>query len=402
MFRSLTRFQIVVDVGFALAFTVLFFAAAVEHNGVGATIVLLGYGVALGLRRLSPVLALGLSWICAIGQMAAGLGTQAGNIAILFVLFATAAYGSPRLRKVGLASVVLGGVVAALFLTFVGGDQGFLYEGTRSVGEYTRQLLIVLVGSWAVLGLSWSLGRIALANRTSIEEKHQRALAEMEQAQALQDVAVEHERNRIARDMHDIVAHSLAVVIAQADGARYARVSDPESVDTALSTISTTARDALRDVRGVLAQLRHNTDDAPATESQDLSTLVERMRTAGLRIDFDGPGDTSALGAGGQLTLYRIAQEALTNALRHGDSSHAVSMSLTCDDAGTTMTVRNRVRAAESTGGHGLIGMRERAALSGGTLTASLDEGVWTLVARLPAAEIQVGPAEPTPAEVER
>lgn len=386
VFRSLTRFQIALDVGFAVVFMVLLSSAAIAHNGVAAIVVLVGYGVALALRRLSPASALGLSWICAVGQMAAGLGTQAANIAILFVLFATAAYGSTRIRQLGLASVVVGGVVAALFLTFVGGDADFLYAGTRTAGEYVRQLVIVLVGSWAVLGLSWSLGRIALANRTTIEEKHQRALAEMEQAQALQDMAVEHERNRIARDMHDIVAHSLAVVIAQADGARYARASDPESVDKALGTIGATARDALRDVRGVLAQLRHSADDVPATESQDLGTLVDRMRTAGLRIDLTGADDVEALGASGQLTLYRIAQEALTNALRHGDSSHPVSVHLASDDAGTTMTVRNRVRSTEGSGGHGLVGMRERAALSGGTLTTGLDEGVWTLVARIPLA----------------
>jgi signal transduction histidine kinase len=386
VFRSLTRFQITLDIGFAVVFTVLLSPAAIEHNGAVATVVLVGYGVALALRRLSPTLALGLSWICAIGQMSAGLGTQAGNTAILFVLFATAAYGSTRIRQLGLASVVVGGVVAALFLTFVGGDADFLYEGSRTAGEYARQIVIVLVGSWAVLGLSWSLGRIALANRTTVEEKHQRALAEMEQAQALQDMAVEHERNRIARDMHDIVAHSLAVVIAQADGARYARVDDPDSVDEALGTIATTARDALRDVRGVLAQLRHSADDVPATESQDLRTLVDRMRTAGLRIEFSGVDDVRELGASGQLTLYRIAQEALTNALRHGDSSHPVSVHLASDDDGATMTVRNRVRATEGSAGHGLVGMRERAALSGGSLTTGLDEGIWTLVARIPAA----------------
>ena len=394
MFRTLARYQVAIDVGFAAVFTAVLFPSAVAHNGVLAVVVLLGYGVALALRRLSPPLALAISWVFAIGQMAGGLGTQGANTAILFVLFATAAYGSDRVRKIGLVSTVVGGIVAATFLTLVG-DPNVSPDGSRSVGDYAQQLIILLVASWAVLGLSWALGRIALANRMSIEEKHQRALAEIEQERALQDIAVEHERNRIARDMHDIVAHSLAVVIAQADGARYARKADPEAVDEALGTIAGTARDALRDVRGVLAQLRHNTDDVPATESQDLSTLVDRMRAAGLRIDFDSAGDATDLGAGGHLTLYRIAQEALTNALRHGDSSRPVSVTVESVPTGTTLTVRNSVRAAsESTGGHGLIGMRERAVLSGGTLKTSHDHGVWTLVAHIPGALTGMEPAE--------
>ncbi|OZC88104.1 two-component sensor histidine kinase [Rhodococcus sp. 06-418-1B] len=394
MFRTLARYQVAIDVGFAAVFTAVLFPSAAAHNGALAVVVLLGYGVALALRRLSPPLALAISWVFAIGQMAGGLGTQGADTAILFVLFATAAYGSDRVRKIGLVSTVVGGIVAATFLTLVG-DPNVSPDGSRSVGDYAQQLIILLVASWAVLGLSWALGRIALANRMSIEEKHQRALAEIEQERALQDIAVEHERNRIARDMHDIVAHSLAVVIAQADGARYARKADPEAVDEALGTIAGTARDALRDVRGVLAQLRHNTDDVPATESQDLSTLVDRMRAAGLRIDFDSAGDSANLGAGGHLTLYRIAQEALTNALRHGDSSRPVSVAVESGPSGTTLTVRNSVRKApESTGGHGLIGMRERAVLSGGTLKTSHDHGVWTLVAHIPGALTGTEPAE--------
>ncbi|MDJ0394026.1 histidine kinase [Rhodococcus sp. G-MC3] len=385
MFRTLSRYQTAVDVGFAAVFTALLFGSG-EQDGAVGVVLLFGFAVALALRRASPALALGVAWICAIGQMSASLGTQAGNLAILFVLFATAAYGSPLVRKLGLVSVVGGGIVAALFLTFVAGEPFVPDEIERTMGDYATQIGIILTGSWAVLGLSWALGRIAYANRVSVESKHRSELAEMEQTRALAEIAIEHERNRIARDMHDIVAHSLAVVIAQADGARYARAAEPESVEAALSTIASTARDALRDVRGVLAQLRHNGDDVPASQSQDLGTLVERMRTAGLHIDLKITGDPSTLGVGGQLTLFRIAQEALTNALRHGDSSQPVRVELTSESHQSTLRIRNRVRSddADNPGGHGLIGMRERAVLSGGSLTAGQDEGVWTLVARIP------------------
>nr|WP_296774102.1 histidine kinase [Rhodococcus sp. (in: high G+C Gram-positive bacteria)] len=386
MFRKLSRYQIAIDAVFAVAFTALMYASTTEQDGPVAVVLLFGFGVALGLRRLSPALALGLSWVCAIGQMSASLPLLAGNLAILFVLFGTAAYGSSLVRKLGLASVVVGGIIASLFLTFVAGEPFVPDDFERTTGDAATQIAIVLVVSWAVLGLSWALGRIAFANRASVESKHQRELAEMEQAQALQEVAVEHERNRIARDMHDIVAHSLAVVIAQADGARYARAADPEAVDVALGTIASTARDALRDVRGVLAQLRHSADDVPVSESRDLDTLIERMRTAGLRIELTTEGSASSLGVGGELTLYRIAQEALTNALRHGDSRHPVAVHLTSEPHESVLRVRNRVRSDDvaNPGGHGLIGMRERAVLSGGTLITDRTEGEWTLMATIP------------------
>ncbi|WP_316313707.1 sensor histidine kinase, partial [Clavibacter michiganensis] len=141
-------------------------------------------------------------------------------------------------------------------------------------------------------------------------------------ARALQDVVVEQERNRIARDMHDVVAHSLAVVIAQADGARYARLVDPEAADEALRTISTTARQALGDVRILLAQLRHSEDDAPQPELKELSDLIDQMRSTGLTIEFVETGQPGEFGTGQQLAVYRIVQEALTNVLRHGDVGH--------------------------------------------------------------------------------
>ena len=127
---------------------------------------------------------------------------------------------------------------------------------------------------------------------------------------------------RIARDMHDVVAHSLAVVIAQADGARYAprRRRIPAVATEALGTISTTARAALADVRLLLTQLRHSQGDGPQPTLADLEALYAQVRAAGvdLRVDVD-PAPPGEPPAAVQLAVYRILQEALTNALRHGD-----------------------------------------------------------------------------------
>ena len=154
--------------------------------------------------------------------------------------------------------------------------------------------------------------------RTAVRARANRAAQKRAEAEA----AAEQERVRIARDMHDVVAHSLAVVIAQADGARYAAASaDPAAAAEALGTISTTARAALADVRLLLTQLRHSQSAGPAAAAfADLEELYAQVRSAGveLRVDVD-PAPAAEPSAAVQLAVYRILQEALTNAIRHGD-----------------------------------------------------------------------------------
>jgi signal transduction histidine kinase len=208
--------------------------------------------------------------------------------------------------------------------------------------------------------------------------------------------------------MHDVVAHSLAVVIAQADGARYAAATDPQAAASALGTISTTARAALADVRLLLTQLRHSQAPGPQPTLADLEALYAQVRAAGvaLRVDVD-PTPRADPPAAAQLALYRILQEALTNALRHGDGGE-VSVSLAWHPERVDLTVRNPVRLAQKVGeahlnpqyvpgedaagsGHGLIGMRERAHLAGGTLTAGAASGDFVVAASLPLAAALAG-----------
>jgi len=212
-------------------------------------------------------------------------------------------------------------------------------------------------------------------------------------------VVVEQERTRIARDMHDVVAHSLAVVIAQADGARYARHSDPDSVDEALKTIASTARSALGDVRVLLAELRHAQPEGPQPSLDDLDRTVDQIRAAGLDVSLERSGDLAALGQAQQIAAYRIVQEALTNALRHGDTASIASVVLAeatpaTGAPGAVITVRNSMKAiadqaGASTGGlprigHGLPGMRERASLAGGSLSAGPNGTEFVVTAFLP------------------
>lgn len=386
LWKRLTSRQ-AVDIAYAVVFVLVLYPSTVRGaSGTAGVAVLLGFGVALAIRRRSPRWSLVLAWALAVVQMAGSVLVLSSNVAIFGILYCSAAYGDRVLRRVGMASAVVGGVIAASYLTYVKEDP--FDSGTPSDGGL-EQFAVMLAALWAVLGLSWALGRLSYARRSAIEASHARELAELEQARTQNDIAIEQERNRIARDMHDIVAHSLAVVIAQADGARYVRAVDPEAVDTALTTISATARDALGDVRVLLSQLRHSEDDLPTPALDDIGRLIERMRAAGLRIDADLADTPVTVGAAAQLALYRIAQESLTNALRHGDTTRAVSVSVENSPAGVELVVANSLPTSDRPAhhGHGVLGMRERAALSGGICTAGPDDGRWTVRVWIPATK---------------
>ncbi|WP_309104343.1 histidine kinase [Microbacterium sp.] len=390
MIRPLSRVALTLDIsGAALLFLVLmpsslvFYAPAPANQavqGVAAFAIVLASilmfaGVAIG--RLAPGLALIAAWAGAIVQMLAGFGPLPINIAVLLVLYATAAWGSRRVLWWGLASAIAGGVVAAVYMVVVTG----VAVGTGTGWDLLTAGTLILVASELALGFAWVCGllwRVILRSRR-IREAQMKAEAA---------TAEEQERVRIARDMHDVVAHSLAVVIAQADGARYAAATKPELAQEALGTIAQTARGALSDVRMLLTQLRHRQGDGPQPTLGDLETLFAQMRQAGVdpqvTVDPMPPGEPPAAI---QLAVYRILQEALTNALRHGDGSVDVHLAWLPDSV--DVEVRNTVPsdASPGPGGHGLIGMRERAQLVGGNLQAERLGAQFIVRATLPIGD---------------
>ncbi|MFF1879024.1 sensor histidine kinase [Leifsonia sp. NPDC058230] len=408
--RRLTRAELAFDVAGAVAFAfVCLFLDAVSVFGFDSDggprsgfLVMIGFAVAIAVRRISPAVALALAWLAAILQMTTGHTIQFSDIGVLIVLYATAAYGDRIVRWSGLISAGVGAVVAALYLTLTSAlSQNYLNLLSGAIAQLALQFAFLFVVSVTVLGLSWVLGLLVRTWRTARLSRRAQAEAELDRARAVEDVVVEQERTRIARDMHDVVAHSLAVVIAQADGARYARHADPDSVDEALKTIASTARSALGDVRVLLAELRHAQPEGPQPSLDDLDRTIDQIRAAGLDVSYERIGDVGRLGSAQQIAAYRIVQEALTNALRHGDTATSASVIL-AESAkenggpGVVITVRNIMKPlsldtpATGTGalpriGHGLPGMRERAALAGGSLAAG-PSGDWFVVsAFLPA-----------------
>ncbi|MDY0910292.1 histidine kinase [Microbacterium sp. CFBP9034] len=371
MFRRLKTSQIVVDVVVALVFGLIALPFEVQFaDGTGQRAVVLSSVVitvlmtaALAVRRLSPGLSLGLAWAGAIAQMGYGRPPSPVDVAIFAVLYVTAAYGSRTVFWLGFASSFVGALVITVYLVI--GP----YFGSGGVTWSTIPLVLaVLVAACFALLLSWTVGALV---RTAVRARENRTAQERAEAEAV----VEQERVRIARDMHDVVAHSLAVVIAQADGARYAAAVDPSAATTALETISSTARSALGDVRLLLTQLRHSQGDGPQPTLADLESLYAQVRTAGvtLRVEVAPMPPAEPPGAV-QLALYRVLQEALTNALRHGVAGGPVSVRLAWLPDRVEIEVRNPLgseRRHEPSGtGHGLIGMRERAQLAGGRIAA--------------------------------
>lgn len=386
MFRPLSRSAIALDiVGALLLFAVLtpFSLTALAQPAIGefaiaamvVAAVLQCGAVAVG--RVSPTLALAVAWVGAIIQMVAGLPPLPINLAILGALFATAAWGTTLIFWAGLASVFVGGIVASVYSVFIAG------MFTAQVVASVPVIFLITFSYTSVLAAPWLGGfgwRMVLRWRTSREA----------QSKAELSAAEEHERVRIARDMHDVVAHSLAVIVAQSDGARYAAAADPNVATEALGTIAQTARAALSDVRMLLSQLRHRQGDGPQPTIADLEQLYAQVRAAGVepRVSVDPvpPGEPPAAI---QLAVYRILQEALTNALRHG-SGRSVDVSLQWHADRVVLEVRNAVAAAQeaSSAGYGIVGMRERAQLVGGTLTTEREGGVFVVRSELPVAAV--------------
>jgi signal transduction histidine kinase len=392
VFRKLDRGQFVFDI---VAPSVLFVLCAVPFSLVGLDwlFVLFGMCAALVFRRMAPGLALGIAWVTAIAQMALGSTPNPANLAILVVLAGTGAYGGSIVRWLGLASVPLGAIAITFYVAvlpwMIGDVDNNPWLPESPFLTTVRYAAIVFISVFVAFGLAWTVGQLM---RTSVNARDSRRAA----AEAEQEVAAEQERTRIARDMHDVVAHSLAVVVAQADGARYLGTKDPAATEQALVTIASTARDALADVRALLAQLRYSQANGPQPTLVDLDRLLEQLRAAGLTITKETSGEPLPLGTAQQLAVYRIVQESLTNALRHADIDHEAVLRFAWSPHGLELTVTSALADAKPKApygpGHGIAGMTERAVLVGGWLTAVPDDDRFVVRAWLPARAAREAP----------
>jgi signal transduction histidine kinase len=245
----------------------------------------------------------------------------------------------------------------------------------------------------------WLTAYVLRTRRLHVAVLRERAATAERERDHLARLAAAEERAAIARELHDVVAHSLAVVIVQADGAGYALDSDPEQARTALHTIAATGRDALQDMRRIVDVLRGSGDDDTAQDDRrrvglaHLEPLVDRAAAAGLTVDLRADGLPEDLSPALELTLFRLVQEGLTNVLRHAGPGAAVTVTLAVTDGTAVVEVvddgngrlASGAAPAAGPGGNGLVGMRERVAVHGGRVTAGPRLGPgWHVRAELP------------------
>jgi signal transduction histidine kinase len=312
-------------------------------------------------RRRDPIIVLCLTGGAITIYSMLGYPEVNGSLGV-FTAFYTVAANEPRERATVAALITAVGIT----ITFAS------YAALGSLASWTMGLTLNLI----LFVFAWLVGdnlRVRRAYTRQLEERAARLEREREEEAA---AAVSGERARIARELHDIVAHYVSVAVVQASGARRVLDRDPESARTALEAVETAGRTALTEMRRMLEVLRADDSElGPQPGLGDLDALVERVRQTGLPVELTVEGDACCLPAGMDLAAYRIVQEALTNTVKHaGRASAHVTVRFRPDDLEIEVVDDGRGAAAPlvAVGGHGLglVGMRERVALFGGTLDA--------------------------------
>ncbi len=278
------------------------------------------------------------------------------TLAFLLPLYSVADRVDEARSRLCLAGALAGVVITAVA---TGASLRGLFAGGWLVGVYVGLALALLVL------LTWNLGRLARARRA-------RARAERAETARL---AVLEERSRIAREMHDIVAHSLAVIVRQAEGGGFVVGRDPGRAGEALSTIADTGRRALEDMRGVLAVLRQPEEETagPPPGPGDIPALVSEVRASGVDAELEETGEPYRVGESVGLAAYRVVQEAMTNVVKHaGPRSRVVVRLGWRADRLVVEVVDDGVGGTASLpgAGAGLAGLRDRVTAVGGTFTA--------------------------------
>jgi signal transduction histidine kinase len=233
-----------------------------------------------------------------------------------------------------------------------------------------------------------ALGRGVQIRRAYLHTLEERAARLEHERDQQGQIAAAAERARIAREMHDIVAHNLSVMTALADGAAFAARNDPEQATRAMELSAATGRQALADMRRLLGVLREGAgvQRAPQPGTDDVPELLDQVRAAGLPVTLVVEGAAGRLPPAAQLTVFRLIQEALTNSLKHAGPGATAAITLRYDGAGVELDVSDTGAGAASAnpGGQGLDGMRERAAVYAGAVEAGpRPEGGWRVRARL-------------------
>jgi signal transduction histidine kinase len=336
------------------------------------------YGVVLGAlaswplvaRRIAPlaVFAVVTGATATLYGFEYGLGPPVGFAIALYTVAENRDETRPGLRRLALALSVV------------------VLLGPHLVpGRFAPELLL----GAAVWAAAWFAGDRARLRRERLAELEERALRAEREAERERRLAAAEERTRIARDLHDSAGHAINVILVQAGAARLLQDKDLDRSRAALETIEEVARETLDEIDQLIRMLREDgspEEVEPPPGLAAVETLAARYRASGLAVTVRVDGSRRPLSPGVDQAAYRILQEALTNAARHGSGSAEVDLEF--GPGLLVVTVTNPAPAGATNGaGHGLIGMRERAQLLGGSLEAGGVDGVYCVRARLPLDE---------------
>ncbi len=370
---------------------------------------------AIGTSIWKPYISLGLTAVLLLGQLLHAIPAMLANhwaiylgsfVSLGFIMWT----GNKRQRILAVTANVLFALVMTYMMISAryGNGVGWfrpLYVGDgfalRNYGWQLLSILLLVAAACGTLGILIAL----YEDRRALSKAQVLTQASLKETEI--ELIVEQERTRIARDLHDVLAHSLAVIAAQADGTRYLSHGQPKPVLNALENIAVSARHALVDAQRVIEGVRGDGMVAPQPLISDVEPLMERMRQGNLKIQHSESGLPVELGAGQQLAVFRIVQECLTNALKHAGRGSTVSVHFDWSGPGLTLHASSDLPVSASLGetdtgnageriGRGIAGMRERAHLAGGWLTAGPDGQQFRVTAFLPYG-VQGGAGLPGP-----
>jgi len=363
---------------------------------------LLCLGVAVGVARWAPGAALGVAWAAGFIQLVGGVPVLLTEVSLVAVLFAAARWGRAFTVLIGAASIVLIPMLALAWVRAVGISGGMagslLFELLGATGASARDWRLILL-ELTVLGVPFMAGLVLRFFAGARTAQAARQTAERDAQQAQEIAQLQEAQNRLARDVHDVVGHSLTVILAQAESAQY--IEDPDRLKQTMQTIATSARTSLQDVRQVLTPGQEST----AGRRGGLDALIEAVSNSGHPIVSTELGEARPLPPEMDAVAYRVLQEMLTNAIKHGRRDRPVLVERrwpepeSANNALRIMVVNSVDDSPGSStdpgGGQGLAGMRRRLESVGGGFEVQRTDGadgpIFTAIAFVPVRAVPTG-----------
>ncbi|SDP51576.1 Signal transduction histidine kinase [Klenkia soli] len=352
--------------------------------------VVVGTTAAVATWRRLPALGIGLAWLTCALQVVTYVPPLVTQVALALVAFGAARWGRPVTVVVAGVSLPLGVLVGLLLLRdgWFPASGGSFREALAPLtsSSTTIQVGVVLLGL-GTLALPWLAGLAVRFLARARRSQEQQLAAEAREQESAEVARLRSDQARLAADVHDVVGHSLAVILAQAESGQYLPDDDPARLKQTLAVIATSARTSLQDVRAVL-QVTRSDDTAPAAVPvavlADLDDLVEGIRRSGREVVDEQTGRPQPLPPELAQVAYRVLQEMVTNALRHGRRDAPVLVQRSWDDELRIRVDNGSDGAAPTPGGRGLAGMRDRLASVGGRLDVQPGADRFAVTARLP------------------